>query len=1040
MGEILEERHTGLVSLNTYDSTDEDALFPDSNNPSKSASDQNAWPSAFRHRSASDSNVGIIEVIEGRELAKINSVPTPGRQLMVMGSSDSTMSLPPLREEDGLSVESSDAMPPVSFGQRVSIAKDLVMPDRDSNSSFTFPQIGPKPPLCRESHSGPSSPDRHSEPLNASSPTPPKPSRLTTIPAPPTLARNSTDSPRSGSAPLFAKRGGGKSESPVTGGTYPPLKKGPPLGPRHSIEDRVRFSSVDGISTRTSTSSTSSINSMASSSQPHKYTARPSPARGILLTETEKSVRARQKWKKVITDASNNTSHKPGQQSDPRAPRESDRLKTLTQYLETEVNSLQRSELILNMHVNRANGVWGEQRQWDLPRSMGAMEQQHFFEGESYAAYKAQLLAKLLRGEVAIQVMAAENSIALPGGKATDLWSTDPWNLVSGLRPEIMPKDRIRGLCMGGRMLTQLRCMVESFGGRDAARNLKVILHLHDGQELQAVSDLNQFGMFGTDADAGDTAGTHAPVAASVTPPPLATFPMPLATCLLPISPAPLSLATHPLPLATHPLPITARRLSRENLYICIQRRRRGYSWDAGTRCFERDPSGPLQSLGSGYSCMQLNWVAEAFTLNEDGSYQEVPGTMLEALAVKNIEWLISVQAQDLMLCGKDSVDLSMLAYTMYLRDRTKASMSLQVFQASSMQMAQVYDRPKLILNGELVYIRMEMSDLTSVNIHSIEHSSMCVAIKSRAGARPSLFTSAKEIGDLANLIKEQDKDIKFRHVLPGAAAAPVQQVQRPTLGQKIVVFVVALLTGRRVSHRAVAAPGQLVQRPTLGQKIVVFVVALLTGLRVSHRAVAAPSQQVQRPTLGQKIVVFVLRKLNIETNMDIIVKGYAGMLDCLDSYVMASGATLVVMGSLCLTAANLNSMGSVTLSCMKRLNVPIMVVTVNSKNIKMAAQQGQRRPYLKTMLIVEPHARPMLQYQANTMQSFINLAQEMKTSISQQLLLDANDVEKTLQYIHVIGVQVPLPGGSDSNSKRGQYSPIVSIIRGNRAATLVYK
>ena len=69
--------------------------------------------------------------------------------------------------------------------------------------------------------------------------------------------------------------------------------------------------------------------------------------------------------------------------------------------------------------------------------------------------------------------------------------------------------------------------------------------------------------------------------------------------------------------------------------------------------------------------------------------------------------------------------------------------------------------------------------------------------------------------------------------------------------------------------------------------------------------------------------------------------KGYSGLLDCLERYATSVDATLAVMGSQAMTSnavagGSSSSIGgaanSVTLSCVKRLQLPIVVVTANTR------------------------------------------------------------------------------------------------------------
>ena len=79
----------------------------------------------------------------------------------------------------------------------------------------------------------------------------------------------------------------------------------------------------------------------------------------------------------------------------------------------------------------------------------------------------------------------------------------------------------------------------------------------------------------------------------------------------------------------------------------------------------------------------------------------------------------------------------------------------------------------------------------------------------------------------------------------------------------------------------------------------------------------------------------------DLQPRVDVVPKGYSGLLDCLELYATSVSATLVVMGSQAMTSiavagGSSSSIGgaanSVTLSCVKRLQLPIVVVTANTR------------------------------------------------------------------------------------------------------------
>lgn len=141
------------------------------------------------------------------------------------------------------------------------------------------------------------------------------------------------------------------------------------------------------------------------------------------------------------------------------------------------------------------------------------------------------------------------------------------------------------------------------------------------------------------------------------------------------------------------------------------------------------------------------------------------------------------------------------------------------------------------------------------------------------------------------------------------------------------------------------------------------------------------------------------------------VVKGEAGLLDCLEDYASSREANLIVMGSQAMTtqttlvgsSVTAAAVGSVAFSCLKRLRLPMAIVTANTRlgggaaggggtpsgsmggavsgggssdpfsslpssawpsSSKLQHSQSQgHQPQLRCMAVVEGHARPMIQY-----------------------------------------------------------------------------
>ena len=155
---------------------------------------------------------------------------------------------------------------------------------------------------------------------------------------------------------------------------------------------------------------------------------------------------------------------------------------------------------------------------------------------------------------------------------------------MAAARPGSMPLagERIEGLTLGARALTQLRLGIEALAGREAAQAMTVVLHLHKGQCDAALGDLVNRGFYGLD---------------------------------------------------------------KANVFIIVQDKQKGFKFDPISRHFaevgsEADPDQQqfCCSLGAGYGMMQMGWVADAFTLDDSGAQHILKGTLLEELKIRGAE------------------------------------------------------------------------------------------------------------------------------------------------------------------------------------------------------------------------------------------------------------------------------------------------------------------------------------------------------------------------------------------------------------------
>ncbi|GLC44162.1 hypothetical protein PLESTB_000901400 [Pleodorina starrii] len=221
--------------------------------------------------------------------------------------------------------------------------------------------------------------------------------------------------------------------------------------------------------------------------------------------------------------------------------------------------------------------------------------------------------------------------------------------------------------------------------------------------------------------------------------------------------------------------------------------------------------------------------------------------------------------------------------------------------------------RPKLCLHEELVRVSLDLGDITAAP------KARTLAVHARVN--PGVLLTADDLEKVIPLLQAQDHDLAFRDMLVANRSesqslnfVASQALSSKSGGQVIVVFVV----NNRVSASAVDAAG-LVARPG----------------RDRLHLVTCVSNHLQRSDAEELLRAFQKRLLKsmVDTHVEVLVRGMWGLLDMMDNYVSAVEAHMVVMGSEHLTSNNFNYViGSITLSALKRLHVPVMVVTANSR------------------------------------------------------------------------------------------------------------
>eukprot|EP00798_Chlamydomonas_sp_ICE-L_P031224 gene31224-6374_t len=202
----------------------------------------------------------------------------------------------------------------------------------------------------------------------------------------------------------------------------------------------------------------------------------------------------------------------------------------LNQLLQSKTSKLASSSRLLTMYANRCNSRWTSKQSWSAPDVTPLSEVLGWMNSGVSDVNKADAARKLNLGEVGIQLFCNEdrfsmpdgsyvdlwqsdpwdlgepgiqlfcikNHFSMPGGSYVDLWQSDPWDLVEAARPGIMPlTDRLKGVPPGCRIIFRAMQSIKEAVGGTALSRLNLLLHLHEGQEADAVKNICVHDFFG---------------------------------------------------------------------------------------------------------------------------------------------------------------------------------------------------------------------------------------------------------------------------------------------------------------------------------------------------------------------------------------------------------------------------------------------------------------------------------------------------------------------------------------------------------------
>ncbi|KAG2445998.1 hypothetical protein HXX76_000601 [Chlamydomonas incerta] len=778
---------------------------------------------------------------------------------------------------------------------------------------------------------------------------------------------------------------------------------------------------------------------------------------------------------------------------------------------------LSKAQQLMGMYANRVNAQWAEGQQWAPPTVLPSSEQEMFCSSDAWVPYKVNALRLLKQGGIAVHIDACADAVPLADGSALDVWTSCPWQLVQALRPGSLPmSERLEGVPLGARVLQQLVLAVEALAGKEAVGRLQVILAINDDQRNAVVADIIRSRSYGlkpenliltaqrkrcgyrydreAQAFLEDPASPAAVLGSGYSLCQLAwlgdafyvsregELSMLMGKTLLERFAAgdkdqgkvewlvwrrarDLSLLT---PEGILDLPQLAYSLYAADAHsgnmvtqaapassLTIPR-----AYDSTLLALKNPPPpapGNKASAPAAASAAGAAGVAAAAAASQQRISAAAAGAGIQGgggaagvidLRAAELSSPVMVEALTAVRkrCGHDGW-VGLQRYLLHVPTLHNMLNSLGIF------------RPKLTMSGDVARLSLDAADITA------DPRLGCVAVQNRTS--PAILTCPNEVDDLIPLLLAQDRSAAFRDIVAanlaagaggegGGAGATV--VASPQLmcantakpGQRILVYVAA----NDVTQLAVNLV-LLMARP--GRDVVHLVTVVHNSLQQAA---------------GQQLALRFLKQLSnamIETHVEVLVKGISGLLEVMEGAASKLAPNLVVMASAALTMSNLNTasvMGSVTLSVLKRLSLPVAVVTSNSKHLVLT----QRRTALRTMAVVESTARPTLaflcahcmepmrgdklvlaahhptrqmttqqqQTQRRLLENFADIASSHRFHSAYRMQLDG-PLEKAVaaaveeEPVHLVGLQVPA-------GTKGVPGHVLGLIRACRGGVLVYR
>ncbi|KAG2494492.1 hypothetical protein HYH03_007261 [Edaphochlamys debaryana] len=760
---------------------------------------------------------------------------------------------------------------------------------------------------------------------------------------------------------------------------------------------------------------------------------------------------------------------------------------------------LSKSQQLMSMYANRVNAAWSESQQWAPPVVLPAGEYEMFASSDAWVPYKVSVLQMLKQGKIVVHIDACQDSVVVADGGVMDVWTSDPWALVQRLRPGSLPlTERIEGVPLGARCLQQLVLAVEGLAGKDAVPKLVVVLAINDDQRNAVVADIIRARSYGLkpenliltaqrkrcgyryDPDHAtflEDPSTPAMVlgsgyslcqlawlgdAFSVSAEGelqmlmgrtlLERFADAGAEWLVARRARDLSLLTEGGVVDLGQLAYSLYVADRHGGNMVLQAAHTSAitiprAYDSTLLALRSRPPSALRKAAAARgttvaaAAAKLPPPPQASTISSGGG---VGGKELAAgvVTMRGAELSSPVMVEALAAVRKAAGSegwVGLQRYMLHLPTLHGMLNTLGVF------------RPKLAMSGDVARLSLDAGDITA------DPRAAAVAVQARTS--PAIITSPNEVDDLIPLLMAQDRSASFRDIVSGHGGGGEG-------GAQVVVAPLALLSSKQ------------------GQRILLFIANNdVTQLAVNLvLMMARPGRDVVhlvtvvhnslQSAAGQALVVKYLNQISnamIEAHADVEVKGLGGLLDCMEAAVRKLEPHMVVMASAALTMSNLNTasvMGSVTLSCLKRLTLPIAVVTSNSKHLVLT----QRRTALRCMAVVESTARPCLNFlcgacmeplrgdklvlaayhptrqmttqqqqtQRRLVDNFSDIASSHRFHSSYRMQLDG-PLEKALssaidgETVHLVGLQV-------AAGTKGIPGHVLGLIRSCKGGVLVFR